>query len=162
MKKNSFVLTLFAFAAFIFLAASIYGEETAAPVADQGVKIRVAMYDGDGVGPSGRKNFPLVFAADPRFEMTKIDGKQVRDGILDNFDIFLMPGGMAGEEAASLKPEGVKILKEFIKSGKCYIGFCAGAYFPIEQRFMDNAQLKTRNWERGGADLKIESTDLGV
>ena len=162
MKKNSFVLTLFAFVALFFSAASVYGEETATPAADQGVKIRVALYDGDGVGPSGKKNFPLVFESAPRFEMTKIDGKQVRDGILDNFDIFLMPGGMAGEEAASLKPEGVKKLKEFIKSGKCYIGFCAGAYFPIEQRFMDNAQLKTRNWERGGADLKIESTDLGV
>ena len=61
-----------------------------------------------------------------------------------------------------MQPAGVAKLKAFVKSGKGYIGFCAGAYFPIDQRFMDNAQIKTRNWQRGLAFLKIEPTDLGV
>lgn len=162
MKNNSFVLTLFAFVALFFSATSVYGEETATPAADQPTKIRVAMYFDEGVGSKSKKNLPPIFDVDTRFEMTPVYGQQIREGILDNFDIFLLPGGMAPEEAESMQPAGVQKLKEFVKSGKCYIGICAGAYFPIEQRMMDNVQLKTRNWMRGGVYLKIEPTELGV
>lgn len=166
MKKNSLIFALFAAVMFFFGAFFVYAEEPASPAAEptaeQGTKIRVAMYADKGVGPNAYKNFPPIFDSDPRFEMTQVTGQQIRDGILENFDIFLLPGGMSGAEAESMKPAGVAKLKEFVKSGKGYIGFCAGAYFPIDQRFMDNAQIKTRNWQRGLAFLKVEPTDLGV
>ena len=160
--KNSLFLRLFSLVLVCCFASLSYAQEPAAPAADQPAKIRVAMYSDKGVGSNAYKNFPPIFESAPRFEMTKVTGQQIRDGILDNFDIFLLPGGMSSTEAESMQPEGVKKLKEFIKSGKGYIGFCAGAYFPIDQRFMDNAQMKTRNWQRGYAYLKVEPTDLGV
>ena len=161
MKKPIF-LRLFSLVLVCCFVSLSYAQEPAAPAADQPAKIRVAMYSDKGVGPNAYKNFPPIFESAPRFEMTKVTGQQIRDGILDNFDIFLLPGGMSSTEAESMQPEGVKKLKEFIKSGKGYLGFCAGAYFPIDQRFMDNAQMKTRIWQRGLAFLKVEPTDLGV
>ncbi|MBR5710900.1 MAG: hypothetical protein IKX40_09090, partial [Thermoguttaceae bacterium] len=138
------ILRLFSLVLVCCFVSLSFGQE-AAP--DQPTKIRVAMYADDGVGSNAYKNFPPIFESAPRFEMTKVTGQQIRDGILDNFDIFLLPGGMSSTEAESMQPEGVKKLKEFIKSGKGYLGFCAGAYFPIDQRFMDNAQMKTRLWQ---------------
>ena len=101
MKRPSFVLALFAVVAF-FAAVNVQGDETPGPTEAQTPVIRVAMYADKGVGPGGYKNFPPIFDSDPRFDLTMVTGQQIRDGILDQFDIFLLPGGMSTVEAASM------------------------------------------------------------
>lgn len=123
--------------------------------------IRVAIYQDKGVA---RKAPPLlmeILSEDPAFEAKCVSGQDIRDGILEQFDLILLPGGSGRGEAASMQPEGVEKVKEFVRSGKGYLGICAGAYFPIQQGFM-NAETKSPKWVRGQAMLEIELTEAGL
>ena len=121
--------------------------------------IRVALYKDGGVSGT-YTNVQKTVEEDPAFELTLVNGQQIRDGILDQFEIVIFPGGSGRGEAASLQPEGVKKVKEFIKSGKSYVGICAGAYLPIQQDFL-NAEFRDPAWQRGVTELKIEFSPLG-
>ncbi len=44
-------------------------------------------------------------------------GQQIREGVLDKFDLVLLPGGSGREQGKSMGPEGVAKLKEFVASG---------------------------------------------
>ena len=97
---------------------------------------------------------------DPGIQITQLDGQQVRDGALDKFDVVILAGGSCDALVSSLAKDGIKKVKEFIKSGKGYMGIGGGAYFTLRADFL-NAQTKSPKWERGVGDLKIEMTELG-
>ena len=138
---------------FLFLSglAAAQTEET---------KIRVAIYQDKGVGKGSAPMLARIIEQDPAFEYRIINGQDIRDGVLDQFDLFVLPGGSGRGEAASMQPEGVEKVKAFVRSGRGYLGICAGAYFPLQQEFI-NVTRKSTLWQRGHAKLKIELTDLG-
>lgn len=123
--------------------------------------IRVAIYQDKGVGKNGPPRLMEILAEAPEFEAKIVNGQDIRNGVLDQFDLFLLPGGSGLGEAASMQPEGVEKVKEFVRSGKGYLGICAGAYFPIQQNFM-NAKTKSPLWRRGKAMLELELSDAGL
>ncbi len=133
--------------------ASFDDRQTNAPA------IRLAVY-GDKGAP-GARNFPplLKDASDIKVEI--LDGQQIRDGALDRFDLVLLPGGSGKGQGDSMGPEGVEKVKQFVASGKGFIGICAGAYFPIQQGFL-NAKTKDPRWRRGKAFLKIEFSETAL
>ena len=133
---------------------------TAAPANTTGEpSIRLAVY-GDKGAP-GHVHFPALLKKVPDIQVEVINGQQIRDGILDKFDLILLPGGSGKGQGDSMEPEGVAKLKEFVASGKGYIGICAGAYVPMQQGFM-NAKTKDPRWRRGKAMLDIEFTEAGL
>lgn len=123
-------------------------------------KIRVALYKDGGVS-AGYKNDVAVMEQDPTIEFELVNGEQIRNDVLKDFDIVFFPGGSGKGQGKSLGEDGVKKVKEFIKSGKGYIGICAGAYLPIQQEFI-NAQTKDPRWQRGSTELMIEFSELGL
>ena len=127
--------------------------------ADEVKKIRVAQYDDKGCGDEEKMFLPKIFAQDPSIEHVYVTGEQVRNGILDKFDVFILPGGSGSGQGRSLGPDGVAKVKEFVRSGKGLFGICAGCYFPLQQDFC-NATCADA-WERGVATLKIELSDKG-
>ena len=133
-----------------------FADEEPAP---QQSKIRLAVYGDEGAG--GWKRFPPLVENDPTIEMEVLSGQQIRDGALDKFDLLIQPGGSGKGQAKSMGEDGVKKVKEFVASGKGYIGICAGAYFPIQQGFL-NAQTKDPRWQRGVEFLKIEFSEPGL
>ena len=133
-----------------------FADEEPAP---QQPKIRLAVYGDNGAG--GWKRFPPLVENDPTIEMEVLNGQQIRDGALDKFDLIILPGGSGKGQGASMGPEGVEKVKQFVASGKGFIGICAGAYFPIQQDFL-NAQTKDPRWQRGITHLKIEFSELGL
>ena len=133
-----------------------FADEEPAP---QQPKIRLAVYGDNGAG--GWKRFPPLVENDPTIEMEVLNGQQIRDGALDKFDLIILPGGSGKGQGASLGPDGVEKVKQFVASGKGFIGICAGAYFPIQQGFL-NAQTKDPRWQRGVTMLKIEFSELGL
>ena len=143
---------------YLFLALLICF--TAASVWASG-SIRVAIYQDKGVAKKAPPLLAEILAKDPAFETQLVNGQDIRDGILEQFDLFLLPGGSGLGEAASMQPEGVEKVKEFVCSGKGYLGICAGAYFPMQQGFM-NAKTKSPKWVRGQAMLEVELTEAGV
>ena len=121
--------------------------------------IRLAVY-GDG-GAGGWKRFPPLLEGVADIQMEVLNGERIRAGALDKFDLLILPGGSGKGQAKSMGEDGVEKVKEFVKSGKGFIGICAGAYFPIQQGFL-NAQTKDPRWQRGVTRLKIEFSDVGL
>jgi len=89
---------------------------------------RVAIYSGVGVLISS------AFALKQMFEWMNattgfVDGFQIRNGSLDDYDIIVMPGGSASTYLNALQEEGLDIVREFVRTGGSYFGICGGSLF---------------------------------
>lgn len=67
-----------------------------------------------------------------------VDSDEINSMTLDQFSRFgaiVWPGGKAGKQAASLKPETKENLRRVVQErGVSWIGFCAGAFIAVEQQ----------------------------
>lgn len=93
----------------------------------------VYIYDDEGVGPECLRHTKRLFESflDPQnYTITTIDaanvtrGAWVRDAVL-----FVMPGGADTPYAKKLNGKGNDVIKQFVRGGGRYLGFCAGAYY---------------------------------
>jgi len=154
MNRNSFLrLILLSFFTLVSFTSSVFAADG---------PYRIAMYKGGGVSKYCQYVVDVV-GTDPGLKLEIVNEQQIRAGILEEgaYDIVLLPGGLAYKQIEALQPEGMTKIKEFIKSGKSYLGICAGAYVPIKENFM-NAEFKSPKWWRGMGNLKIEFSELGV
>ncbi|MHA1949096.1 MAG: BPL-N domain-containing protein [Candidatus Thorarchaeota archaeon] len=58
-----------------------------------------------------------------------IDAEEIRNGSLDSYDLIAFPGGSALAYSYSLEPEGLDMVRDFVRTGGSYIGICGGALF---------------------------------
>jgi glutamine amidotransferase-like uncharacterized protein len=145
------------FLAFFLSALTSFAAETR--------HIRVALYDDKG---SAGKGVPCVcteLGKSSDFEVTKVSAKQIRDGILKNFDVVAFTGGTASGQAATLGDEGRSNVKKFVEQGGGYMGICAGAYlacngFDWAIGVLD-AKTVSSKWQRGQGVVQIELTSEG-
>ncbi|MBE0526289.1 MAG: hypothetical protein IH631_05060 [Candidatus Thorarchaeota archaeon] len=88
----------------------------------------VAIYSGEGVLGSSAlalRNMFLWMNATVDF----VDGFQIRNGTLDSCDILVFPGGSAVDFRYYLEPEGLELVREFVRNGGSYFGICGGSLF---------------------------------
>lgn len=52
---------------------------------------------------------------------------EIPTGILDHYDLVIVPGGWAAQKGKALGEDGRKELKHFVESGGSFLGFCGGA-----------------------------------
>ncbi len=64
-------------------------------------------------------------------EVINVLGQDVRDGVLDDVDIFAVPGGSEGYTSTSLGEEGREALRQFVRAGGSYFGICGGSTVPL-------------------------------
>jgi putative intracellular protease/amidase len=129
-----------------------------------GVNIRVALYDDSG---SAGRGIPAVSEQLGRctdIEVTKLDADGIRAG-LDGYDVVIFTGGSGGRQANMIGLLGREQVRRFVEAGGGYVGICAGAYLACDGflwgiKVLD-AKTPSPKWERGGAELKIESTADG-
>ena len=159
MKQSTFAIPVLALALTANAQSNITSKAGAADQTKPEPTIRMAVY-GDKGAP-GHYHFPALLKNVPDIQVEVIKGQQIREGILDKFDLILLPGGSGRDQGNSMGPEGVEKLKEFVASGKGYIGICAGAYVPMQQEFM-NAKTKDPRWRRGKGMLDIEFSEAGL
>ncbi len=150
MKIGHFSV-LFSFLALLLFSASVSSAEE---------PYRIALYRDGGVFKKSYNNVVKVLETDPGLQFETVNGQQIRDGILDGFDIVLLPGGMSNDQIKSLQPEGIEQIKKFIRSGKGYVGICAGAAVAVKQDIL-NAKVKSSIWWRGRGVVKIEFSEEG-
>lgn len=126
--------------------------------------LHVAVFKDIGVGPCFR-DLVAVLRKQPDIDMTIINGEDVRDGALSNFDVFMVPGGSGKKEARSLEGPGEAEVKRYVRAGGCYVGTCAGCYLASDAKgFMGLLPVGIRDrahWERGETKLPIEFTRAG-
>lgn len=96
-------------------------------------KKKAALYCGETYRAVYIKYWKWMFRALERcgFRVSLITENEIREGILSEFQILIMPGGSSTGKAIALGPDGCKSIKEFIKKGGSYLGVCAGAYLPF-------------------------------
>ena len=61
-----------------------------------------------------------------------ISTEDVLNGTLENFDILMVPGGWANQKGKKLGKTGKEEIREFIKCGGGFLGFCGGAGLALD------------------------------
>jgi len=88
--------------------------------------VEVAIYNGYGILGSSRlalNNMFLWMNATTRY----VVGSDIRNGTLNTCDILVFPGGSAVSYRNDLEPEGLDIVRDFVRNGGSYFGICGFA-----------------------------------
>ncbi|MCR5414987.1 MAG: hypothetical protein K6F50_09730 [Kiritimatiellae bacterium] len=130
--------------------------------------VRVAEYMGFGAAGASSLKLAKLVSLSPGCEYAAVDADDVRSGALKDFDVYIAPGGHAGDQGDALGPEGLTNIAEFVRSGGGYLGACAGCYMALTRSDTDSPKATRLGFVpycaqkepyRGGAELDIRSTD---
>jgi len=87
----------------------------------------IVIYQDEGVGEFGLTCLREFFRDD---SVRLADADTVREGtVLENADIFVMPGGADLPYCRKLNGKGNANIRNFVENGGTYLGICAGAYY---------------------------------
>lgn len=106
-----------------------------------------------------------VLSGAPDIAPRRIVSQDIRDGILNELDVVIFPGGTGSGQASSLGPEGAANLQSAIRSGKGFIGICAGGYMMAQDSATKpTALISAQNhdgehWARGEAFITVRNAD---
>jgi len=127
-------------------------------------KIKVALFFDKGARP--RSNLPIALEAANDMTFSTVNGEELREGYLNNFDVLIVPGGSSKRESVSMEAEGRKEVRRFVEKGGIYLGICAGCYLltqakPTDLGLLPLDTLDKAHWRRGKGILPIRLTPLG-
>jgi glutamine amidotransferase-like uncharacterized protein len=128
--------------------------------------IWVAVYNHSGAEAKAPKTLASFLNEQAGFRCEVLTPAEIRDGRLDSFDVLIMPGGSGSKQAANLEEAGREKIREFVKSGKGYMGICAGSYLASSQYDWSlnliNARVFDReHWARGTGQVQLTISDAG-
>jgi len=128
--------------------------------------IYVAIYDAGGVGSNGPGNLEQDLRSIPNIVLRRVGVAEIAGGVLDQFDVFIAPGGSGSKQARALGTDGCRAIVEFVEEGGGYAGFCAGAYLAAANytwslKIIDAQVIDRKHWKRGTGQVKIELTGEG-
>ena len=145
-------------------------------VSEKSESLKIAIYDAGGAGGSGPRNLDKVFAG-TKVVMRRVGAIDIREGVLDQFDLVIFPGGSGSKQAAALESSGREVVKKFINQGGGFVGICAGAYLAASnykwslgisnhKTFCKSFEIpevgRKSMWYRGAsAPVKMELTEEG-
>ncbi|UCH03606.1 MAG: hypothetical protein JSW05_08375 [Candidatus Thorarchaeota archaeon] len=88
--------------------------------------VRVAIYDGGGTLSSSKIAVDNMFAW-MRARVGHVNATSIREGVLADYDILVMPAG--GGFGEYLQNEGMDAICQFVEDGGSYFGICGGSSF---------------------------------
>lgn len=137
MKVTKHLSLFLLTAAMLFLTACstcCSEEKPATPAAIPAAKrIKVGYYIDGGSRSSGVLHIARMLYYSPQFEVTLLDGKDLRDGKLSGLDLLVIPGGSSEQQYRNMKEEGAEAIRKFIREGGSYYGICAGFHCAINK-----------------------------
>ena len=68
----------------------------------------------------------------------EVVGEDIRNGALDDVDIFALPGSSPYTLLPDLQTEGVEIFEDFIRNGGSFFGIVSGSYYEWDDYFHFN------------------------
>lgn len=94
--------------------------------------LRLALYAGSGSDETFSAPLANVLGMGG-FELQLINDREIREGLLADFDILVVPGSPDAGECyySGLGDKGYDAIRSFIAAGGHYIGVCGGAYLPL-------------------------------
>jgi hypothetical protein len=128
--------------------------------------IKVAIFNDDGVGTGDPAKFEACITDTNLYTYTEVSGTDIRAGILNNFDMLLVPGGSGSGQAASLQAAGLDSIRSFVYRGGGYYGTCGGAYlasaaYSWSLRILNAKGVDAAHWDRGHGPVVINFTNEG-
>ena len=129
--------------------------------------VRVAIFDGDGVGPSA---LPLIEAIkkakEHPFQISRITAVEIQGGKLAGVNVLVHPGGSGGGQGKALGENGRKAVRDFVHQGGGYLGVCGGAYLATNDyewslNLIDAKVVDKRHWARGNGDVRVRLSPAG-
>ena len=91
--------------------------------------IKVGVFDKNGDSPWCITDAVEACKIDPQIQVKVISAAEIMSGNIDNYDVFLFPGGGGTSETNSLGNKGLHKVYDMVTSkGKGIVGICAGAY----------------------------------
>lgn len=96
--------------------------------------VRVALFaDPGSTDENSREAVWAVLSAAEGIDAVKVTTATVRrPGFLDRFDVFILPGGTGGGEAAAIGVEAGQDIARRLRAGKGLVAICAGGYYVAE------------------------------
>ena len=119
-----------------------------AVVTDEAPLIRVAIYDHSDGSASGPKNLKRILVEEVGFTSTVVSPQEIRDGMLDRYDVLIMPGGSGSKQSKMLEDSGREMVQNFVNEGGGYVGICAGAYLASSHYSWSLGLINAKVWDR--------------
>lgn len=91
-------------------------------------KVRVGVFTGNGAAQTCIWETIASIQMDPDMTVQGISTSDISNGVLNNLDAIIIPGGGGTTEYMNLGRENMDRIRAFISSGKGAVGICAGAY----------------------------------
>jgi glutamine amidotransferase-like uncharacterized protein len=128
--------------------------------------IRLAIFEGEGTDKHCIVGYERAVREYLSVIYERVSPSDVRNGLLKNFDTLIIPGGSASAQAKSLQDEGLKAIRDYVREGGGYVGFCAGAYLAMgygpDKLDMIAADLVDgEHWDRGKGMATVEFNEIG-
>ena len=99
--------------------------------AEEAPKLKVGFYVDRGSRSGGTLRWAQILHYSPQFEVTLLDGQDLRDGKLDGLDLLMIPGGSSEMQCKAMGEEGKAAVRRFVANGGKYVGVCAGYHCAI-------------------------------
>ena len=131
MRKLFFVF----FAAAVILSAGCVSTHSALEVkkVNSEKKIRTGFFVDDGSRGGGVFMIARLLYYAPQLDVTLLNGKDIRDGKLDELDLLVIPGGSSATQFKMMGKDGAAKVREFVKKGGSYVGVCAGFHCTLNR-----------------------------
>lgn len=129
--------------------------------------IRVAVFRGDGVGPSVENLLAAIEnSVSKELTVSRISADEIRAGRLSNVDVLVHPGGSGSKQGKALGEGGRKAVTEFVRGGGGFLGVCAGAYLATNDYswslgLIDAKVVDRLHWARGTGSVTIKLSPTG-
>jgi len=141
--------------------------ETMLPARKAGDPIRLAIYNGPGTSNKPFFGLEDSFSKSKNIVLRPVGPSGIHNGVLDNFDVVLFPGGSGSKQAEGIGETGREKIRQFVKSGGGYIGICGGAYlsaynYKWSLKIIGVEVIDRKHWNRGTGMIKMEVTPEGL
>lgn len=128
--------------------------------------VRVAIYSHSKTPGNGPKNLMRFLIPDNGFQSKIVSPVEIRNGVLKNYDVLIMPGGSGSLQSKKLKESGLNAIKSFTKKGGGYVGICAGSYlasshYPWSLSLINARVWDRSHWARGQGTVRISLSPAG-
>lgn len=137
-----------------------------APAEKSASPVRVAYYADVGASGCAALRWLKLLSLSPDYVVTPVNASDVRNGALDQADLYIAPGGSSSAQARQLQAVGCSNVVNFVRGGGAYFGTCAGCSLALCAAPDDKATrlglvpfTRQKSPYRGGAELEIRFTD---
>ncbi|KAA0134264.1 biofilm PGA synthesis protein PgaC [Gimesia chilikensis] len=124
--------------------------------------VRVAVFDYPDKESNGPRNLKQFLTPANGFKYQVVRPAEIRNGILKDFDVLIMPGGSGSKQSKALAPEGRKAVRQFVQNGGGYVGICAGAYLASSHYKWSLGVINARVWDRQHWARGAETVEIGL